>query len=62
MTVSRYLHQVKPHLARAVEIAPGWSVGLNISNQSKLGIIRTACEVLGLRMSEDLDVRLPNAK
>ncbi|WP_344706235.1 hypothetical protein [Sphingomonas swuensis] len=55
------INPAQPHLARAVEIAPGWSVGLNISNQTKLGIIRSACELLCIRMPEDLDVRLPNA-
>lgn len=57
----REINPAKPHLARAIEIAPGWSVGLNISNQTKLGIIRTACECLRLRMPEDVDVQLPNA-
>lgn len=56
------INPAKPHLARAVEFAPGWSVGLNTSNRTKMGIIRTACEILCLRMPDDVDVQLPNAK
>lgn len=56
------INPAKPHLARAVEIAPGWSVGLNIANRTKMGIIRTACEMFCLRMPEDVDVQLPNAE
>lgn len=55
------INPAKPHLARAVEIAPGWSVGLNISNKTKAGIIRTACQLYGFKMPEDIDVWLPNA-
>jgi hypothetical protein len=55
------INPAKPELARAVEIAPGWSVGLNISNKTKMGIIRTACELYGLQMPEELDISLPNA-
>jgi len=55
------INPAKPHLASAVEIAPGWSIGLNISNKTKMGIIRTTCDILSLRMPEDVDVRLPNA-
>ncbi len=55
------INPAKPHLARAVEIAPGWSVGLNIANRTKMGIIRTACELYQLQMPDDLDVTLPNA-
>ncbi|WP_114226596.1 MULTISPECIES: hypothetical protein [Sphingomonas] len=55
------INPAKPHLARAVEIAPGWSVGLNIANRTKMGIIRVACAICGWRMPEDLSVELPNA-
>ena len=55
------INPAKPHLARAVEIAPGWSVGLNTSNKTKMGIIRAACEVFCLRIPDDLEVHLPNA-
>jgi predicted type IV restriction endonuclease len=51
----------RPDLAKAVEFAPGWLIGLNISNREKMAIIRTACELYGLRMPEDVDIRLPNA-
>lgn len=55
------INPAKPHLARAVEIAHGWSVGLNTSNRTKMGIIRTVCELLCVRMPEELQVQLPNA-
>lgn len=55
------INPAKPHLARAVEIAPGWLVGLNIANRTKAEIIRMTCELYGLRMPDDLDVSLPNA-
>lgn len=51
----------RPDLARAAAIAPGWLVGLNISNREKMGIIRTACQVFELSMPGDLDIVLPNA-
>lgn len=51
----------RPDLARAAEFAPGWLVGLNISNREKMAIIRAACSVYGLEMPADLDVSLPNA-
>ena len=51
----------RPDLARAEEIAPGWLVGLNIDNRDKQMIIQEACEVYGLEMPADVDVRLPNS-
>lgn len=54
------INPAKPHLARAAEIAPDWLVGLNIANRTKMGIIRTACEIYGLKMPDDVDVTLPN--
>lgn len=50
----------RPHLARGTEIAPDWLVGLNIANPTKLGIIRTACRIWGLKIADDVDVPLPN--
>lgn len=55
------INPAKPHLARAAEIAPDWLVGLNIANRTKMSIIRTACEIYGLKMPHDLDVTLLNA-
>lgn len=54
------INPARPHLARAAEIAPDWLVGLNIANRTKMGIIRTACEIYGLKMPDDIDVTLPN--
>lgn len=54
------INPAKPHLARAAEIAPDWLVGLNIANRTKMSIIRTACEIYGLKIPADLDVTLPN--
>jgi hypothetical protein len=51
----------RPDLARAAEFAPGWLVGLNLSNRDKMAIIRTACAVFGVRIPEDLHIVLPNA-
>lgn len=51
----------KPSIARAVEISPGWMVGLNIDNRTKMQIIRTACAIWSLSVPDDLDIRLPNA-
>ena len=55
------INPAKPELARPAEIAPGWMVGLTISNRTKMGIIRAACEVYGLKMPQDLEIVLPNA-
>ena len=51
----------RPDLARAAEFAPGWFVGLNTSNRTKMTIIRSACAVFGLALPADLDITLPNA-
>ena len=40
---------------------PGWLVGLNLSNRDKMGIIRTACDVFGVTMPDELNIELPNA-
>lgn len=54
------INPARPDLARAVEIAPGWWVGLNISNRDKMTLIRAAQSVYRLE-PEDLAVVLPNA-
>jgi len=54
------IYPERPDLARAVEFAPGWLVGLNIANREKVGIIRKACEVFGLRFGSDVIIELPN--
>jgi hypothetical protein len=50
----------RPELANAAEFAPGWLVGLNISNRDKMRLIRTAAEVYELSMPGDLQISLPN--
>jgi hypothetical protein len=55
------INPARPDLAHAAEFAPGWFIGLNISNRQKMAIIRTACELFGIRMPEDLVIQLPNA-
>ena len=55
------INPAKPHLARGAEIAPDWLVGLNIANRTKMSIIRTACEIYGLKMPDDINVILPNS-
>lgn len=51
----------RPDLAEATDIGDGWMVGLRLSNQDKMGVIRTAAHVYELRMPEDLSIMLPNA-
>ena len=51
----------RPDLARAAEFAPGWLVGLNISNREKMAIIRAASATYGLQIPADLDITLPNS-
>jgi hypothetical protein len=55
------INPARPDLARAAEFAPGWLVGLNISNREKMGILRTASQHFGVRIPEDLELVLPNA-
>ena len=55
------IYPSRPDLARAEEFAPGWLVGLNVSNQQKMSILRAACDVFGLSMPGDLTIQLPNA-
>ena len=54
------IYPARPDLARAAEVAPGWFVGLNISNRHKRVILITACEVFGLTWGSDLQIELPN--
>ncbi|MFW2829463.1 hypothetical protein [Sphingomonas sp. ID0503] len=55
------INPLRPDLAKSAEFASGWLVGLNISNEEKMRIIRKACVVYGLRVPEDVDVAMPNA-
>ena len=49
----------KPQLwAATVEFAPGWYLGTNENNATKLKLLRAACRVLGLRFGGDLQIRL----
>ena len=52
----------RPDLAEgAIEIAPGWWIGVNIANREKRRILERACEVLSIKFGEDLQITLPNA-
>jgi hypothetical protein len=55
------IYPARPDLARAIELAPGWLVGLNIANREKMRIVREACRVMGFRFGEDVSLTLPNA-
>lgn len=47
----------RPHLIRTVrEIAPGWYLGTNISNDIKRSILARACEVAGISFGTDLKI------
>jgi predicted type IV restriction endonuclease len=54
------IYPARPDLARAAEFAPGWLIGLNIANREKIGIIRKACDVFGVRFGSDVKISLPN--
>ncbi len=61
--IARSAEEINPKrsdLARATDIGSGWLVGLNISNREKMAIIRTAADIAGLRIPEDLQITLPN--
>lgn len=45
--------------SQSAEIAPGWFLGTHSSSEMKVGIIRKACAVAGLRYETDLQVRMP---
>lgn len=55
------IYPARPDLARAAEFAPGWLVGLNISNREKIGIIREACRIFEIKFGEDVVIDLPHA-
>jgi hypothetical protein len=55
------IYPARPDLARAVEFAPGWLVGLNIANREKLSIIRTACDVFEVKYGLEVKIDMPNA-
>ncbi|MBL8589030.1 MAG: hypothetical protein JNK46_10925 [Methylobacteriaceae bacterium] len=55
------IYPLRPDLARAVEFAPGWLVGLNISNRDKMRLIREACAVTGAKLGADVKIDLPNS-
>lgn len=52
----------RPDLAeKAIEISPGWWMGVNIANREKKRILLKACEVLDIEFGKDLMIVLPNA-
>ncbi|MBX3447299.1 MAG: hypothetical protein KF765_11145 [Parvibaculaceae bacterium] len=55
------IYPARPDLARAVEFAPGWLVGLNIANREKRRIIQEACKVVGIRFGVEIKIDFPNA-
>ena len=55
------IYPKRPDLARAAEIAPGWLVGLNISNRHKMAILRIAADVCGVAMPGDIVIDMPTA-
>ena len=55
------IYPARPDLARAVEFAPGWLVGLNIANREKLRILKEVCRVTDLHFGSDIIIELPNA-
>lgn len=57
----RDVYPDKPDLEQYTrEIAPGWWLGTNISNQVKKRILEAACKAAGLRFDTDLQIHLPN--
>lgn len=63
--VARSKHDVypgNPYLSGYTEqFAPGWFVGTNESNRTKLKLLKIACEVSSLSWGRDLVVRMPGA-
>lgn len=52
----------RPDLAdTAIEISPGWWIGINIANREKKRILIRACEVAKIQFGKDLVIELPNA-
>lgn len=57
------LYPQKPELTEyAIELVPGWWLGTNISNRTKMNIIEQACGVEGLTLGKDVVIQLPNVK
>ena len=56
---AREIHPERPDLARAAEFAPGWVVGLNLSNRQKMRILKAACVIYYLPEGA-LNIDLPN--
>lgn len=49
----------KPKLwASTAAFAPGWHIGTNENNMTKLKLLRLACQVIGLRFGSDVQVRM----
>lgn len=41
-----------------VEFVPGWCIGTNENNATKLKLLQLACRVIGLRFGRDVEVRI----
>ena len=55
------VYPLRPDLAdSAVEIAPGWWLGVNIANREKRRILERACEVLHIEYGKDLEITFPS--
>ena len=54
------IHPDRPDLVRGVQFAPGWLVGLNLSNRGKMTIINALRQIYALQAA-DLEIELPNA-
>jgi hypothetical protein len=54
------INPARPDLARAVEISPGWLVGLNLSNADKWRVLMAACATYNFIISKDVVVTFPN--
>ena len=54
------LYPGRPDLQKKAskEIAPGWWIGTNYSNQTKRQIIQMACEVAGIKFDDELKIDL----
>jgi hypothetical protein len=51
----------RPDLAEsALEIAPGWWIGVNIANREKDRIIKAACHCANLKFGRDVRISFPN--
>lgn len=55
------IYPKRPDLARAIEFAPGWLVGLNIANREKKRILFAVCDVAKLRFGKDIIIDFPNS-